>query len=67
MTPPSIGSEKLITASASLKWEDIKEFLQEGKLPSDAKEARKVKNRAAWFTLLDGVLYKIGFSEPLLK
>lgn len=43
----------------SLKWVvDIREFLQEGKLPNDVEEPQKVRNRVARFNLLEGVLYK---------
>ena len=42
-------------------------FLQDSHLPRDAKEARKVKKKAARFTILNGTLYKRGFSMPYLK
>ncbi|KAL0345735.1 UNVERIFIED_CONTAM: hypothetical protein Sradi_4404800 [Sesamum radiatum] len=43
----------------------IVQFLKEGILPKDQREARKVKLKAAIFVLIDGELYK--FSSPLLK
>ena len=42
-------------------------FLQDVHLPQDAKEARKVRKRAARFTILNDKLYKRGFSMPYLK
>ncbi|KAL0434461.1 UNVERIFIED_CONTAM: hypothetical protein Slati_2780400 [Sesamum latifolium] len=45
----------------------IVQFLTKGTLPEDRKEARKVKLRSARFVLIDGDLYKRGFSSPLLK
>ena len=42
-------------------------FLQDGHLPQNAKEAKKIKNRAAKFTILNDTLYKRGFSLPYLK
>ena len=42
-------------------------FLQDGHLPQDVKEARKVRKRAARFTVLNDTLYKRGFSMPYLK
>ena len=42
-------------------------FLQDGHLPQDIKEARKVRKRAARFTVLNDTLYKRGFSMPYLK
>ena len=45
----------------------IVSFLQEGRLPQDAEEAKKIKKRAAKFTILNDTLYKRGFSVPYLK
>ena len=45
----------------------IVSFLQVGHLPQDTEEARKVKKRAARFTILNDTLYKRGFSMPYLK
>ena len=42
-------------------------FLQERHLPQDVDEARKIRKRAARFTILKDVLYKRGFSMPYLK
>ena len=42
-------------------------FLQDGRLPQGIEEARKVKKRAARFTILNDALYKRGFSVPYLK
>ena len=42
-------------------------FLQDGHLPQDANEARKIRKRAASFTILNNVLYKRCFSMPYLK
>ncbi|XP_040990483.1 uncharacterized protein LOC121237698 [Juglans microcarpa x Juglans regia] len=65
---PSIGAEVSVTTQAPPEWAtDIQKFLLERQLPSDPEEARKVRNRVAWFTMLEGVLYNRGFSEPLLK
>ena len=42
-------------------------FLQEGRLPSDPEEAKKVRKRAARFTILNDELYKRGYSQPYLR
>ena len=42
-------------------------FLQDGHLPQDTEEARKVRKRAARFTILNDILYKRGFFMPYLK
>uniref|UniRef100_A0A2N9HAB0 Uncharacterized protein n=1 Tax=Fagus sylvatica TaxID=28930 RepID=A0A2N9HAB0_FAGSY len=38
-----------------------------GRLPTDKMEARKLRIRASHFQLLDGILYKMGFSRPHLR
>ena len=45
----------------------IWDYLLNGILPSDSKEASKLRARSARFALLRGTLYKRGFSAPLLK
>ena len=45
----------------------IVSFLQDGHLPQDADEARKIRKRAARFMILNDVLYKRGFSMPYLN
>ena len=48
-------------------WMDpIWDYLLNGILPSDPKEASKLRARSARFALLRGTLYKRGFSAPLL-
>ncbi|MCI24525.1 hypothetical protein A2U01_0045709, partial [Trifolium medium] len=42
-------------------------FLSFGEVPEDKKEAAKVKRRACAYVILDGKLYRRGFSIPLLK
>ena len=42
-------------------------FLPDGHLPQDIDEARKIRKRAARFTVLNDTLYKKGFSMPYLK
>ena len=45
----------------------IWDSLADGKLPSDPKEASKLRARSARFTVHRGTLYKRGFSAPILK
>ena len=45
----------------------IVSFLQDRCLPLDNEEAKKIKKRAARFTILYDTLYKRGFSMPYLK
>ena len=45
----------------------ILSFLQDRRLPQNVKEVRKVRNMAVRFTILNGTLYKRGFSMPYLR
>ncbi|XP_063941355.1 uncharacterized protein LOC108201357 [Daucus carota subsp. sativus] len=45
----------------------ILKFIQDGQLPESVKEARSLRYRAERFVIYDGVLYKRGFNQPLLK
>ena len=45
----------------------IWDYLLNGTLPSDPKEASKLRARSTRFDLRRGTLYKRGFSAPLLK
>ena len=45
----------------------IWDYLVEGTLPSDPKEASKLKARSARFTVHQGTLYKRGFFTLILK
>ena len=54
--------------SAESNWmTPIRAYLQEGVLPDDALEARKLRVRASKFTILQDTLYKKGYSLPLLR
>lgn len=45
----------------------VVEYLNERKLPEAKEEVRKIRRKVAKFLLIDGILYKKGFSTPLLK
>ncbi|XP_062075476.1 uncharacterized protein LOC133779539 [Humulus lupulus] len=42
-------------------------YLKDGVVPTDKREARRLVYKAARYTLVDGILYKRGFSMPLLR
>ena len=42
-------------------------YIKDGQLPSNLSEAKKVKVKAARFTVMNDKLYKRGFSLPYLK
>ncbi|XP_073120868.1 uncharacterized protein [Henckelia pumila] len=49
-------------------WKDeIIDYLMRGNLPANQVESRKLRVRAARFTIIDGELYKRGFSSSYLK
>jgi ribonuclease HI len=47
--------------------QEIFSYLQNGILPSEKKSAMRLKIKAGRFTILNGLLYKRGFTLPLLK
>ncbi|XP_042939501.1 uncharacterized protein LOC122274533 [Carya illinoinensis] len=65
---PAMGVEVGVLGSSTPDWvSSIVEYLDGGKLSKAREEARKIKKRAARFPLIDGILYKRGFSVPLLR
>ncbi|XP_042983211.1 uncharacterized protein LOC122312620 [Carya illinoinensis] len=64
----AVGVEVGVMGSSTPDWvNSIVEYLDEGKLPETREETKKMKKRAARFLLIDGILYKKGFSIPLLR
>nr|GFD18522.1 reverse transcriptase domain-containing protein [Tanacetum cinerariifolium] len=45
----------------------IADYLKEGVLPGDNKEARKLRLKARQYELMEGVLYKRSFLTPWLR
>ncbi|XP_031099667.1 uncharacterized protein LOC116003866 [Ipomoea triloba] len=46
---------------------DLKEYLQDGKIPNEADRARKVKLRAPRFQVVDDRLYRRSYGGPLMR
>ena len=67
--PSTEGQAKVlaITAASSLWMKPIIDYLQEGQLPDNKVEARRMRARAARYYLHDDMLYKRGFMTPLLR
>ena len=64
----SIDNEEVSPVMSEPSWMDpIWDYLVDGKLLSDPKEASKLRARSARFTVHRGTLYKRGFSAPILK
>ena len=65
---PSIEEVPTFTIWSANSWmTPIMSFLQDGHLPQNTEEAKKIKKRAAKFTILNNTLYKRDFSMPYLK
>ena len=64
----SVDNEEVSPVMSEPSWMDpIWDYLVDGKLPRDPKEASKLRARSARFTVHQGTLYKRGFSTPILK
>ncbi|XP_057761348.1 uncharacterized protein LOC130981714 [Arachis stenosperma] len=49
-------------------WLDpITDFLENGKLPDNEKDAKKLRREAARYAIIQGQLFRKGFNHPLLK
>ena len=70
LAKPSIDlyDEEISPIVSELSWMDpIWDYLIDGRLPDDPKEASKLRTRSARFTIHKGSLYKRGFFTPILK
>jgi len=64
----SIDLNEVLWLDRSPMWmEPIRAYLTDGTLPSDPKEADKVRKRSNWFILYEGILYKRSYARPLLR
>jgi len=41
-------------------------YLADGILPAEPEEGKKIKRNAARYTLVDGILFRHGFTHPIL-
>jgi hypothetical protein len=61
-------ASELATIEEVSDWrKELMEYLENGTLPSEKKYAVQLKMRAGRFTVVNGTLYKRGFTLPLLK
>ena len=64
----SLQTAKVNPVHTETSWmTPIISYLQGGILPDDRHEARRLKVRASRFIMLQGILYKRGFSLPYLR
>ena len=67
-TIPSIeGLQAFPVQQSSTLMDPILSYIRDSQLPMDPSKAKKVKVKAAKFTVVNGELYKRGFSLPYLK
>jgi hypothetical protein len=46
---------------------EVIKYLKKGELPNDKTQSRKVRLQSTRYTMIDGVLYRNGYTHPLLK
>ncbi|XP_058099838.1 uncharacterized protein LOC131244211 [Magnolia sinica] len=62
------GQEMVNLVETTPSWMDpIYDYLISSKVPQDKLEARRLKIRAARYIIMDGILYKKGYSQPYLR
>ena len=62
---PSIEEFQTFLVHTHSEWTSpILSYLKDGRLPPNPEKAKKIKKRAARFTVLNDELYKRGFSQP---
>ena len=64
---PSKGVDINVIGDKDCWMTPVYNFLEHGTLPDDQKQAAIVRRRACTYVILDGKLYRRGFSIPLLK
>ncbi|CAJ2669315.1 unnamed protein product [Trifolium pratense] len=64
---PSKGVDINVIGDKDCWMTPVYNFLEHGTLPDDQKQAAVVRRRACSYVILDGKLYRRGFSIPLLK
>ncbi|XP_058103548.1 uncharacterized protein LOC131247126 [Magnolia sinica] len=63
-----LGREMANAVETTPSWMDpIYNYLVSGKVPQDRLKAQRLKIRAARYIILDGILYKKGYSQPYLR
>jgi hypothetical protein len=65
---PKLEMMEVEERSIDLEWTaDVVQYLRNGSFPEDKSLSRKVKMHSTRYVLIGGVLYRRGYTEPLLK
>ncbi|XP_024028926.1 uncharacterized protein LOC112093843 [Morus notabilis] len=66
--PSTEGKLEVMSMSHQPSWKDpIIRYLLDGELPEDKQQAKRLRYQASRFTMHDVILYRRGFSTPLLR
>ena len=69
--PSTVKSEEFVVAEIrpqSDNWTtQLKRYFEENILPEDTSEAKRIKYRSTWYTIMNGELYRKGFSKALQR
>lgn len=65
---PSIEEKEAMSIDIADSWmTPIIAYLEHGVLPSDRNEAKKLIRKASRYLVMEGILYRRGYSMPLLR
>ncbi|RWW24777.1 hypothetical protein GW17_00010913 [Ensete ventricosum] len=65
---PSISSIAMSIAEEGESWiNEIIPFKETGTLPKDKAAVRRIRRTGSWYCIINGRLYRRGFSRPLLR
>ncbi|XP_074355317.1 uncharacterized protein LOC141694408 [Apium graveolens] len=65
---PSIEKKECMEIHQGADWmTPLRNFLEKGILPPDRREALKVKYKASSYTIINGRIYRLSVSQPLLR
>ncbi|XP_025611902.1 uncharacterized protein [Arachis hypogaea] len=68
ITSPTVTLTNVLSVSQIADWRnDFIQYLQTGTIPEGIKSNKRFRRQASFFTLLNGTLYRRGYTRPLLK
>ncbi|XP_072058155.1 uncharacterized protein [Arachis hypogaea] len=68
ITSPTVTLTNVLSVSQITDWRnDFIHYLQKGNIPEGVQNDKRFRRQASFFTLLNGTLYRRGYTRPLLK